>query len=209
MFNSKEELMSTAISEDTKYMFSGKTNEEFDLLAAFVLNRPIRLAEAMTKKLSCEPMSDEWKQSLQENGKWWFTGFSGTLTPPLQAILVLRDKLLTFGGEEACMPSEEEDLQKILSRGQFWYGHNLRMMRGLPSQCHRNSAALWDKNRDKVVLATGYALTEDGMWRQHTWCVQIRPRKNRIVETTTPRLGYFGYVMNEGESEAFLDDNWM
>jgi hypothetical protein len=81
------------------------------------------------------------------------------------------------------------------------------MMKGRPSQCHFNSCRCWEANQDKAVLCTGYALSEDGMWRCHSWLVELRPRRNKIVETTVPRVAYFGFGMTTDESWDFYFDN--
>ena len=81
----------------------------------------------------------------------------------------LRQKLLTFAGETVCFPPCEEDLDNILNYGQFWVGSNAKLMRGEPSRCHANSANLWEQNKEATRICTGYALSEDGIWRQHSW----------------------------------------
>jgi hypothetical protein len=82
---------------------------------------------------------------------------------------------------------------------------------GKPCDCHRNSCDLWEANRNnpdiRVHIATGYALTKDGMWRQHSWVVWIKARSVKIVETTTPRIAYFGFVMTDKEAELFNRHN--
>lgn len=108
--------------------------------------------------------------------------------------------------EEVCMTAYDEDAVKTLSRGQFFYGSSY-MRKGQPSQCHANSAYLWDANRGHCSIATGYALSEDGLWRCHSWVVQPRSRTMRVWETTVKRVVYFGFVMNDTECQEFLDNN--
>jgi hypothetical protein len=117
----------------------------------------------------------------------------------------LRGELLRIGGSEVCFADYEPDLEKILERGTVWKGYRARMMRGLPCQCHRNSALCWDANRDALRIATGYGLSRDGLWRQHTWCVTVNEQV--VIETTTKRTHYCGFVMTVEECEAFLDAN--
>jgi hypothetical protein len=192
---------------------------ELNNVASYRKNLPITEAVQMPNSLTWNKINENWMQNLKESNPWWLKGHIGN---PLEAweekkrdhiasILQLRDKLLSFGGEEACMPGIEDDIDKITSRGQFWYGNRIKMMKGQPSQCHRNACDLWDANRDnpkvRVHIATGYALTEDGMWRQHSWLVLIKPRANKIVETTQRRIAYFGFVMTHAEAEVFYGDN--
>ncbi len=118
----------------------------------------------------------------------------------------LRDGLLAFGGRFALIPGLEEDLAKLMGRGQLW-GATTKTMRGAPSQCHMNSCLLWEANQGRLYLATGYALSDDGLWRQHSWCVEPRPRSVAVIETTEPRLLYFGFVMDLDETVQFGDHN--
>lgn len=121
----------------------------------------------------------------------------------------LKTTLLAIGGDFICM-TMEEDLEKIISRGEVFKGRGSIMMKGRPSQCHSNSAELWDVNQGKLELVTGYALSIDedelGVWRPHTWLVSIESGK--VIETTVKRKTYFGFRMNKEESEKFVDDNY-
>jgi hypothetical protein len=48
------------------------------------------------------------------------------------------------------------------------------------SRCHENVARLWtDKRWGLVAIGTGYALSEDGLWRRHSW-VGYEPGSTRI-----------------------------
>lgn len=123
-------------------------------------------------------------------------------------LFVLRQKLLTFAGEAVCFPPCEEDLDNILSYGQFWAGGNAKLMRGEPSQCHVNSANLWEQNKEATRICTGYALSEDGIWRQHSWLVWHKPRSNQIIETTAKRIAYYGFVMPYDMCQQFADENY-
>lgn len=88
------------------------------------------------------------------------------------------------------------------------------MQKGEPSQCHTNSAMLWEANksrtlegpyREELALATGYAMSEDGLWRQHSWCVLRTPARVKVVETTVPKVAYYGFVMTHAEAERFAE----
>ena len=47
---------------------------------------------------------------------------------------------------------------------------------------------------------TGYALSESGIWHQHSWLMN----KDKIIETTVNRSKYFGYILSPLESEIFV-----
>lgn len=79
--------------------------------------------------------------------------------PELQKLI---DRLLSIGGEEVCL-SIEEDLEKLLTRGKDWKRTPVALMKGRDSQCHFNSACLWETNKDKVKICTGWGLSKDGI----------------------------------------------
>src|SRR5215216_6419350 len=93
----------------------------------------------------------------------------------------LWQRLLELGGEAAAFTFLEPDIEQLLERGQPLAGRS-RLKRG-PGKCHENSALLWNADRDKMFIATGYALSEDGVWRQHSWIVLREPgRRAPIIE---------------------------
>ena len=98
----------------------------------------------------------------------------------------LRKLLLSFGGNETNIVVPEEDIDNILKYGQFWFGKNALMMKGIPSQCHKNSCDLWESqnNRNHCRICTGYALDTTGIWRQHSWIINFKSNSNQIIETT-------------------------
>ena len=48
-------------------------------------------------------------------------------------------------------------------------------------------------------------LSEDGLWRQHSWVVQPMTRTVKVWETTVERVAYFGVVLNDEECQEFFD----
>lgn len=142
----------------------------------------------------CKPLDSERKEFLLNR-------YSDLSKNPLC------QRLLTFGGESVVVPPIEEDEAKIFGRGQFFSPRGLRRMRGEPSQCHSNTCSLWNANRKKLILCTGYALSDDGVWRQHSWCAMPSSRACAIVETTTKRVAYYGFAMTDEEAKLFCFDN--
>lgn len=59
---------------------------------------------------------------------------------------------------------------------------------GMPSMCHDNVAELAAVDLN-LAWYFGYGLSDDGMWRIHSWGVTD---DGRIVETTENRLAYVG-----------------
>lgn len=182
-----------------------KIIEEISGAAAYIKNKPITEPSQMPKPIEHYPMGDAWLERIKEY--WWATHYEGVIPKDAIPMAALRDRLLSFGGQQVSMPYTEDDLESIMTRGQLWYGDRTRMIKGEMSQCHKNSCALWELNKNLLMIATGYALSDDGMWRQHSWLVHIKPRKNKIIETTTPRVAYFGFVMTEEEAYEFCEWN--
>lgn len=162
-------------------------------------------AEQLPYPIICAPIDPFRKALLQRS--WWarnFRGFDNVPEQEKQFILehlVLIQHILRFGGEEVCMTQHEPDLDDLLTRGVFVYGTLALQQPMRQSECHANSAFLWSQLPGKLSIMTGYALAVDGMWRQHTWCIE--QSTGRPVETTTPRLGYFGIVLDAEEALAF------
>jgi hypothetical protein len=114
----------------------------------------------------------------------------------------LAQATLGFGGERMVSRGRDPDEDDILARGQLWSGKGALLVRGRPCSCHENASEWWAAHQDNLVLATGYALSEDGLWRQHSWCVEGTGRR-RVLETTTRRLLYLGFAMTADEAAAF------
>lgn len=183
--------------------------KETDMEADF---KKIIKPSQMRKKLDWDKMNPEWVSSLEEANVWWYKdeipdGINELEKAGMEEAFLLREHLLEFGGNIACMQLFDPDLKDIMERGQFWYGEHARVKKGRPCHCHENSSLLWDANRGHCQIATGYALSKDGCWRQHTWVVQPLATKYRIWETTEKRIAYFGYVLNDEECEKFLFEN--
>lgn len=110
----------------------------------------------------------------------------------------LEQRLLSMGGE-IVVPRREPDQDKILSRGRQWIGHNIKIIKGQTRNCHGNVAKSWRSNPRRYRIATGWALSDDGLWRQHSWLVEGRT----LIETTTLREKYFGFELTPREAQQF------
>lgn len=167
-------------------------------------------SEHIKGSVKWNPMSEDWKSRCKE--RFWG---QNTLKEMKQMhpqmdnrLFELRAKLLDFAGEAVCLPDYEEDLDNILKYGQFWLGNNVKHMKGEPSHCHSNASNLWEQNKDITNICTGYALSDDGLWRQHSWLIWHKARSNQIVETTTSRIAYYGFVMPYDMCEDFAYNNY-
>jgi hypothetical protein len=121
--------------------------------------------------------------------------------PELKA---LRRLLLSIDGTELVAPScPDADLLLLLERG-FVMAGGVRLKNMIASECHRNVAKLWAKKKKDVVgLGTGYGMTDDGLWRQHSWLVL----RQGILETTKERTHYFGILLQGQAAADFVINN--
>lgn len=113
---------------------------------------------------------------------------------------VLCCMLLRHGGTNVVVPFNEQEDSKLLA----YYGNvvdseNPKLVSGEQSNCHGNSFCLWFKHSSKYMLMTGYALTEDGLWRRHSWVME----GDQLIETTMVRNKYFGVLLTIRAAKLF------
>jgi hypothetical protein len=72
------------------------------------------------------------------------------------------------------------------------------LAKGRGRQCHETIAIAWcDGKLDAIV--TGYGLSDDGLWRQHSWGLS----DGVVVEPTEERLAYFGVELHGAKADEF------
>ena len=100
---------------------------------------------------------------------------------------------LIGGGLLVAPPRVTHDMPFLIESGFVMdYPVTERIMR--PSMCHLNSAELFATGK-ATGLGVGFALSEDGLWRQHSWALKRqKDGTNLILETTGKRLCYFGIL---------------
>jgi len=110
----------------------------------------------------------------------------------------LSRRMRKAGGGDQTVPHVRPDqlIDVLLERGTLLRPVAVVMKRGQPSNCHVNAATLF--RAGKGLLATGYCLDTDGLWRQHSWIVDL---KGRVIETTERRVAYWGIVFDANGSE--------
>ena len=113
---------------------------------------------------------------------------------------VLRRLLLGLGGIHLVAPtSRDATLSLMIDAGFVMAGPVVRRTMG-KSQAHRNVAEIWVKKQHELVgIGTGYALSADGLWREHSWGLQ----REGILETTAPRVKYFGNLLLYRVADSF------
>lgn len=77
------------------------------------------------------------------------------------------------------------------------------LVKGEERDCHNNALMLLATG-EADYACTGYALSDDGLWRHHGWgyCLD-----GTIVETTTPRIAYYGFIdLSKEEFDKLLKE---
>jgi hypothetical protein len=119
-------------------------------------------------------------------------------------IRAFRRLLLSLGGLELVAPPRPDgDVPRLITAGFVMAGSvKLKIMER--SSCHGNISRLWGRKRGGLVgNGTGYALSGDGLWRQHSWGIA----RQGIVETTQVRVKYFGRLLQGSDAESFAPAN--
>ena len=119
-------------------------------------------------------------------------------------IEVLRTRLLVIGGVElVAPPNRDPDVPALVEQGELITG-SVKLESMDSSRCHENLSELWtDRKTGLTAIGTGYALSKDGLWRQHSWGM----KDHEIIETTKERTTYFGILLEGSTADAFAQAN--
>lgn len=109
----------------------------------------------------------------------------------------LEAKLLALDGLIVVPPLQPslldlDILDALILHGRAFDLAGLQMRPGARSGCHENAVRLHRADPTRVSIATGYGLSPDGLWREHSWALAPSPSGPTILETTEIRLVYFG-----------------
>lgn len=120
-------------------------------------------------------------------------------------IIAFRSLLLKIGGDELVPPpSLDREVPVLIANGSIMNG----VVTFIPieeGRCHENVAELWREKKAGIVgIGVGYALSEDGLWRQHSWGIRD---DGEIIETTAARVHYFGRLLRGVEGDEFAETN--
>ena len=133
-------------------------------------------------------------------------------TVPMYASL--RKKLLDIGGVDVVPPVIDVsstaqlarqcyDVSQTLHRGRTWLGAGAKVVEMGANNCHLNVARLRTSRRGHI--ASGWALSIDGLWREHSWLVKsVSTASEYLIETTVSWLLYHGYILNDEEMDWFI-----
>jgi hypothetical protein len=75
------------------------------------------------------------------------------------------------------------DVDEQLSRGDEFPGSRRKTTKTTPNRCHQNTLELFDQD-DANIIASGFALYDDGKWYHHSWCVREENGDITVIETT-------------------------
>jgi hypothetical protein len=101
--------------------------------------------------------------------------------------------ILVHGGRHVVPPRRPDPLVLLLAhQGERWQAA-VRPCPGMASSCHRNAVELW-RQGTATAIGTGYGLSDDGLWREHSWGVAS---DGSVLETTEPRTTYFGVALRD------------
>jgi len=145
-------------------------------------------------KRALRPISDERGQLLRRRLR--------EAVKQQPKIRILRRLLLDLGGVEIVAPPAADTVLGLLIEQGFVMSGPVKRKPMTDSACHDNVSRLWMlKKREIVGIGTGYALSGDGLWRQHSWGIH----RDGIVETTVPREKYFGILLQGARAKCFAE----
>jgi hypothetical protein len=143
------------------------------------------MGQSIKKSLNLEPLDPERREFLRTRTEKAFSE-----SPHLKK---LHDLLVGIGGEAVVLwngSNRERFVNDLIELGKAELAHEVRMQPGEPGDCHENSQRLTSEHPQQYLLFTGYALSQDSVWRPHSWVRDLET--NSIVETTEKRVIYFG-----------------
>jgi hypothetical protein len=154
----------------------------------------------MSAILRIIPFDPEWASRLRsmDNAYFYEDMVGKPISSPMEQ---LAWSILEHGGVCIILEPRDPQLSILCERGEVFGVKNRKSTRRKSCNCHQNSAQLWDDYKPLLEIVTGYALTNDGLWRQHTWCRRVEDGK--IFETTVARDLYYGVRLTQKESKAF------
>jgi hypothetical protein len=109
----------------------------------------------------------------------------------------LRTLLLSMGGEIVCdwnLGATAEDVTRATTRlGMLWPVTGRKTMQGSRNDCHENAKLQQERYPHRYRAITGFALSTDGIWRQHSWAFDFKDGKLADTIFGSANRKYFGY----------------
>jgi len=113
------------------------------------------------------------------------------------ALADLRALLLSMGGELVVDwnlgETAEPVTSAIMTLGMLWPTIGRKTMPGDRNNCHESAKKHEQRYPRRYRAITGFALSTDGLWRQHSWTFDFKD--GRIADTIhgSANRMYFGY----------------
>jgi hypothetical protein len=115
----------------------------------------------------------------------------------------LSQTLTKFGGKAVVSGAETLEMLELLNeRAEMEQPRSVRVQAMEAGQGRRNALMCWARSLGTEKMISGYALSVDGVWRQHSWARDERG----IIETTEVRVAYFGAERSFEECARMLAD---
>ncbi|CAH6990139.1 hypothetical protein VCHA53O466_140134 [Vibrio chagasii] len=151
-------------------------------------------------------LDERWSDGIKRN-QWWASANirnkpNGMSTREHSKALSLYDALIHNGGCEVCLSTtnldDDLDIDSVIANGSIMGTTNSVLNEVLflemqTSNCHENAATV-KAERPEFHLCTGFYMSSEGMWREHSWL--LTPDKGNIIETSSVQCAYFGVIVD-------------
>ena len=126
------------------------------------------------------------------------------MSKKLKKWVLLGEKLLALGGSRVCH-QDEPHLDSLVERGQVFTAKGRQYLRGELHRYHAIACLHYAEtyalgSGPSCELVTGYALHQDGLWRQHSWLWDGK----RVIEPNLKPILYFGVMLTPAEAAQFV-----
>lgn len=138
-------------------------------------------AENVKKTINLKSKPDKNNITFLETRSWWSAKHK-----------IANDFLSSIveGTHIVAHPSDQEEIGNLIKfdtiKIDIPFDHEIKIIKMKQSRCHDNSLLLATADK-KIIMHSGYALSDDGLWRHHSWCMD---EHGNIIETTVRRLIY-------------------
>lgn len=134
----------------------------------------------ITSKIKNKPTQDQIKWLIER--PWWDNDLHVKINNFLQQHI--------NNTHIVAMPDDKKYYKNFIKKSKFYLAENVKFIKMKQSGCHENCLELF-LNNEIDFCVFGYALSDDGLFRSHSWGI----KDGIVIETTEPRLLYFGYVL--------------
>jgi len=118
------------------------------------------------------------------------------------ALRELRRILLKLGGEEFVPPAGEDPMTNFLIDFGIVFGGPVVVKPCAPGSPERTLSRIWKGRLYGIVgIGAGYALHDDGLWRESSFGVL----REGVLETTAIKRKYFGLLLIDQAADGFAD----